>query len=87
MCCRSEGQATIKHPPCFIALTPVLTRNCLIPGYDWVHQNQVQWYIEQSRKWQAKLQGEVLPALAFLPHSASRIPNGLGSWNLPRYEK
>lgn len=35
-----------------------------IPGYDWIRHDQVQWYIDQSRKWKEQ-QGKVLPALAF----------------------
>lgn len=35
-----------------------------IPGYDWIRHDQVQWYIEQSRKWKEQ-QEKILPALAF----------------------
>lgn len=36
-----------------------------VPGYDWIRHDQVQWYIEQSRQWRTRRNGQILPALAF----------------------
>ncbi|MGO4548148.1 metallophosphoesterase family protein [Paenibacillus sp. 2TAB23] len=36
-----------------------------VPGYDWIQHDQVQWYLEKSREWKARLQDGVLPAIAF----------------------
>ncbi len=36
-----------------------------VPGYDWIRHNQVQWYIQQSEEWKSRLQGHILPAIAF----------------------
>lgn len=41
------------------------SENPLVPGYDWIRHNQVQWYIQQSQEWKARVQGVVLPAIAF----------------------
>ncbi|MNI01698.1 3',5'-cyclic adenosine monophosphate phosphodiesterase CpdA [compost metagenome] len=37
-----------------------------IKGYNWIHQNQIQWYMQQSRELAESNQGVVLPALAFI---------------------
>ncbi|CAM4422285.1 3',5'-cyclic AMP phosphodiesterase CpdA [Paenibacillus endophyticus] len=36
-----------------------------VPGYDWIQHDQVQWYLEMSRKWKARMQDGVLPSIAF----------------------
>lgn len=46
----------------------------LVKGYAWIKPSQIQWYIEQSKQWQEKMAGRLLPALAFF-----HIP-------LPEYE-
>ncbi|CAG7659101.1 metallophosphoesterase family protein [Paenibacillus allorhizosphaerae] len=37
-----------------------------VPGYDWIRGDQIQWYANESRKLRARMNGRILPALAFL---------------------
>lgn len=41
------------------------SKNPLVPGYDWIRHDQIEWYMEQSRKWKNSLEGKILPAIAF----------------------
>jgi hypothetical protein len=36
-----------------------------VPGYDWIRGNQIQWYAGESRMLRERMDGRVLPALAF----------------------
>lgn len=36
-----------------------------IAGYDWIKHDQIQWYINESNQWKERLNGTILPSLAF----------------------